>query len=66
MKKQIEPQSLTDWKQQSNDNWQPSYSGLGSSLKDDIKKSLIKEQGYLCCYCEQRLPLPTSELPTSH
>jgi len=60
MKKQIEPQSLTNWKQQSNDNWQPSYSGLGSSLKDDIKKALIKEQGYLCCYCEQRLPLPTS------
>ena len=34
IKKQPEPKCLTDWKQKSNPNWQPSYQELGSELKN--------------------------------
>jgi hypothetical protein len=45
IQKQAEPQCLIDWKQQSNENWQPSYDELGSKLKNEIKEALMKEQG---------------------
>jgi uncharacterized protein (TIGR02646 family) len=57
IKKQAEPFSLTEWKQKSNDDWQPSYETMGNTLKNTIKQSLMVEQGYLCCYCEQRVIL---------
>jgi uncharacterized protein (TIGR02646 family) len=55
IQKQHEPQELRQWKQQSNDDWQPRYAHLGSDLKNTIKQALMQEQGYICCYCEQRL-----------
>lgn len=53
--KQGEPQSFSDWKAQSNDDWQPTYEDLRGSIKADVKVALTKEQGYICCYCERRL-----------
>ena len=53
--KQPEPQKLTDWKDQSNADWQPAYDDLRGEEKDAVKQSLLREQGYLCCYCERRL-----------
>jgi uncharacterized protein (TIGR02646 family) len=29
--------------------------------KDDLRKSLLNEQGYLCCYCMQRIQSSTEE-----
>ncbi|MBD2654864.1 MULTISPECIES: retron system putative HNH endonuclease [Synechocystis] len=55
IQKQAEPQEILQWKQQSNDDWQPLYARLGSDLKKTIKQALMQEQGYICCYCEQRL-----------
>jgi hypothetical protein len=47
IQKQSEPQELLQWKQQSNDDWQPRYAHLGSNLKKTIKQALMQEQGYI-------------------
>jgi len=62
IQKQAEPSTLTEWKQKSSDDWQPSYEKLGNALKDTIKQALMVEQGYLCCYCEQRVTLEDSHI----
>ncbi|VVB90831.1 Uncharacterised protein [uncultured archaeon] len=38
-----------------NVNCQPTYGGVQGETKKDLKNSLMKEQGYICCYCERRL-----------
>lgn len=53
--KQAEPQELIVWKTQANEVWQPSYNDLRGAEKQAVKLSLMAEQGYLCCYCENRL-----------
>lgn len=53
--KQAEPQEFMDWKALANDDWQPTYGTLSSAVKNTVKRSLMEEQGYICCYCECRL-----------
>ncbi len=53
--KQAEPQELLDFKAAANDKWTPTYSGLTSIAKKALRESLMKEQGYICCYCERTL-----------
>jgi uncharacterized protein (TIGR02646 family) len=53
--KQQEPSSLSDLKANDPDI---TYEKLGkyySAIKSNVKRALIKEQGYICCYCERRI-----------
>ena len=44
------------WKALANEDWQPTYEDdLSGTEKKEVKESLMKEQGYICCYCERRL-----------
>ncbi|MDO9517070.1 MAG: retron system putative HNH endonuclease [Methanosarcinaceae archaeon] len=38
-----------------NDDWQPTYEYLNDPEKREVKDSLMKEQGFICCYCERQL-----------
>ena len=53
--KRQEPEAFTRWKGEANENWQPTYDGMPSKVKQTIKESLRSEQGNLCCYCEREL-----------
>lgn len=53
--KENEPNEFSDWKRLENEDWQPCYNDLSGSIKKSVKEALMKEQGYLCCYCERRL-----------
>lgn len=53
--KDDEPQAFLNWKAMENENWVPTYSSLCGVEKKAVKNSLMKEQGYICCYCERRL-----------
>lgn len=53
--KAAEPLELTEWRTSGNTNWQPTYGGLQAGLKDRIRRSLLGDQGYVCCYCERRV-----------
>jgi uncharacterized protein (TIGR02646 family) len=60
--KQSEPEQFSQWKAQANDDWQPTYDDLRGEVKEIVKKSLMEEQGYICCYCEQRLAFDDSHI----
>jgi len=55
IRKGPEPTELTDWKSLANEEWEPAYDLLSGSIKKAVKEALMKEQGYICCYCERRL-----------
>lgn len=56
IKKNVEPQVLVNLKEKANADWQPTYDNdLRGSDKEEVKKSLMAEQGYICCYCEREL-----------
>ncbi|MEA1868561.1 MAG: retron system putative HNH endonuclease [Euryarchaeota archaeon] len=44
-----------EWKASANDDWQPTYEDLRGTTRIEVKNSLMKEQGSICCYCERRL-----------
>lgn len=53
--KNTEPIEFTEWKKQANEDWQPTFENLSGNEKKAVYKSLKKEQGYICCYCEREL-----------
>lgn len=55
VEKHQEPAAFTDWKALANEDWGPTYDDLSGAPKAAVKEALMKEQGYLCCYCERRL-----------
>lgn len=48
IKKNTEPKSLINWKKS---NPGRLYNDLPSPLKREIRNSLLKEQGFVCCFC---------------
>ncbi|MBC2698059.1 MAG: TIGR02646 family protein [ANME-2 cluster archaeon] len=44
-----------EWKALDDYEWKKTYDDLVNPEKKEVKDSLMKEQGYICCYCERRL-----------
>jgi len=57
-----EPQSFQDWKGLANEDWQPSYDSLQNPQKKDLHRALLKEQGFVCCYCGREIELGNSHI----
>ena len=55
IQKTNEPPSFTVWKQRGNDDWQPTWENFQKPEKIDVLDSLLQEQGFICCYCGQRI-----------
>jgi uncharacterized protein (TIGR02646 family) len=55
IQKNKEPSELLQYRQQPG----ASFLGLNLEQKQAIRESLVREQGYLCCYCMKRIE-PTS------
>ena len=53
--KEAEPIAFTTWKNLANENWKPTYNELSGTEKDTVYDALLKEQGFICCYCEREL-----------
>jgi uncharacterized protein (TIGR02646 family) len=51
IRKGHEPQSLLKYRLQTG----ATYDGLPQEAKDAIREQLAREQGFLCCYCMQRI-----------
>lgn len=60
--KQAEPTSFTRWKSLANEDWTPTYDLLRGQIKRDVHQALLKEQHYLCCYCEQYVQAANSHI----
>lgn len=64
MMKQInkakEPASLLEHRKKTHANYD------NYSEKDDLRDSLVKEQGYICCYCMQRISPNADKMKIEH
>lgn len=56
-KNNSEPASLTEYRASQ-------FSSFNEMNKDDVRTSLLNEQGHICCYCMKRIP-ETSKTPSS-
>jgi uncharacterized protein (TIGR02646 family) len=56
IEKQSEPTALTNYRNEQKKNQIAlNFENLPAEVKEVIKKSLLEEQGYICCYCMQRI-----------
>lgn len=53
-----EPISFTEWKNEANENWQPTWDNFSDDRnnptrkpRSDVHHALLTEQGFICCYC---------------
>lgn len=50
-----EPAAFTTWKAQGSSDWQPSWDNFQKPQKTEVLGTLLRDQGFVCCYCEQRV-----------
>lgn len=62
IKKNLEPPSFSKWKGLENDDWKPSWNNFQKPEKTDVHNELLKEQGYICCYCGVRITREVSHI----
>ena len=63
IKKSQEPEKFTKWKALENDDWKPSWDeNFQTPEKAIVHDALLKEQGYICCYCGIRITRETSHI----
>lgn len=55
IRKNQPPQDFIEWKNKANDNWQPTWNNFQKPEKTSVHNSLLKEQGFICCYCGRRI-----------
>lgn len=60
-----EPADFSHWKRRKRPSkkspWD-TFSGEEPQLKSKLKETLLVEQGYVCCYCEQRIDVSNSHI----
>jgi uncharacterized protein (TIGR02646 family) len=62
IRKNEEPASFIAWKQQASPEWQPNWDNFQKPEKLEVHRSLLIEQGYICCYCGQRIAKEESHI----
>jgi uncharacterized protein (TIGR02646 family) len=62
IRKGIEPEAFSQWKQQENEDWQPTWDDLRGTPKIEAHEALLQEQGYICCYCGRRIQRTSSHI----
>jgi len=55
IQKRQEPVEFIEWKALANQDWQPDWDNFQNPQKAIVHKAILQEQGYICCYCEQRI-----------
>lgn len=59
-----EPRSLTEHRASGNADYVPDYGNY--TRVDELRKSLVAEQGAICCYCLQRIRPNEDEMKVEH
>ena len=49
------PPAFELWKVQGDEGWAPAYGDLQQPGKGELHAALLKEQGWVCCYCGRRV-----------
>lgn len=53
--KRAEPTELSNWKEQDRMAHRPRWNRVPVAIRESIHGSLMREQGFICCYCESRI-----------
>lgn len=51
------PETFEAWKAKATEAWQPGYRDLRNPEKRALHLHLLREQGWVCCYCGQRIDI---------
>jgi uncharacterized protein (TIGR02646 family) len=62
IRKGNEPEAFTQWKEQENEDWKPTWDDLRGHPKLAVHEALLQEQGFICCYCGQRIKRTSSHI----
>ncbi len=62
IKKNQPPQDFIQWKNSENEDWQPNWNNFQKPEKKSVHDSLLQEQGFICCYCGQRISREISHI----
>ena len=62
IKKKKMPNSLIGYRKTEN----ASFNNLPTEIKDEIRRSLLEEQGYICAYCMKKLENNSSKVKIEH
>lgn len=57
-----EPEMFAAWKRLQNEDWTPNWDALRSPEKPVLNDALLREQGYICCYCGMRISKENSHI----
>ena len=60
--KACEPKKFSAWKKADRMAHRPRWRRVPTSIKEIIHESLLREQGFICCYCEASVVTSTSHV----
>lgn len=60
--KNQEPEELKTFKSKINDDWHPTWKEFQNPEKKQVHQILLKEQGYICCYCGRKISIAQSHI----
>lgn len=62
IEKEAEPIQFSIWKRQDKMARRPRWNRVPSAIKKSVHESLMREQGFICCYCELRIAMDDSHI----
>ncbi len=62
IKKNQPPPKFIQWKNSAHEDWKPNWKNFQKPEKPLVHNSLLREQGFICCYCGQQIDLDTSHI----
>ena len=62
IEKRAEPRQFSIWKQQDKMAHRPQWNRVPASISESVHESLMREQGFICCYCESRIAMGDSHI----
>lgn len=60
--KGAEPAVFSEWKEQDRMARRPNWNRVPRPVKESVHDSLMREQGFICCYCEMRVERGNSHM----
>ena len=62
IEKGAEPMQFSNWKQQDKMAHKPRWKRVPAAIRELVHESLMREQGFICCYCESRIATDDSHI----
>lgn len=60
--KGTEPSEFSSWKEEDKMAHRPNWNRVPAQIRRRVHESLIREQGFICCYCESSIDVDTSHV----